>query len=294
MEVRRTLDVSDSGAHPTNEDHEVEGEDRTSNIELHILYLVHCCESSMLQRLRRRRTQSSEDPHSMSFPQWNNLTEELHVAILSFVAQGPYEDPKEQRSGTLTHVLPYVSSTFRRYAKSEVLWTTVLDRVLQHPVWNDAKETLTTERNPDAPSHSLYRIILQQGICFQAPVFICQCHLEDGYLEFRLFEPRYVYMMHQLVPDFTHWDGRVLDDENNEACFLLAYQSVTDTQRDALLVKVHQCQRGFIGDVFVRLQKKAFVSIDHLWVEPDTHNLYYASARKYQLIEEELPDEPDM
>jgi hypothetical protein len=102
---------------------------------------------------------------SRSFPQFSQLTDDMQILILSFVATAPYECPSASgaaaaSTSTRTELLvsdtapaeptmaggglPAVSRKFRDYCRnSSLLWETILERAIQtQSVWKIAVETV--------------------------------------------------------------------------------------------------------------------------------------------------------
>jgi len=105
---------------------------------------------------RHNKKQQHHQQHEYSFPQFNTLSEELMLEILSYVAYGPFEfeleeeekqennSDKNERNGnsknlnqtifqsTLTHNLPLVSRQFRKLCFQDNLWIPSLQRLLMN------------------------------------------------------------------------------------------------------------------------------------------------------------------
>jgi hypothetical protein len=98
-------------------------------------------------------------PPSQTFPQFSQLTDDMQILILSFVATAPYERPSVSGASRTTESLvseapaeptlaggglPAVSRKFRDYCRnSSLLWETILERAVQtQSVWKIAVETV--------------------------------------------------------------------------------------------------------------------------------------------------------
>lgn len=95
---------------------------------------------------------------SQTFPQFSQLTDDMQILILSFVATAPYECPSASATSSATEILseapaeptmaggglPAVSRKFRDYCRnSSLLWETILERAVQtQSVWKTAVETV--------------------------------------------------------------------------------------------------------------------------------------------------------
>jgi hypothetical protein len=93
-----------------------------------------------------------------TFPQFSELTDDMQILILSFVATAPYECPSAAASTcSTTRILseaaeptlaggglPAVSRKFREYCRnSSLLWETILERAVRtQSVWKIAVETV--------------------------------------------------------------------------------------------------------------------------------------------------------
>lgn len=88
------------------------------------------CAYQFFRGLRNNRAYQFERTHQ-EFPQFLMLSEDIVVEILSFVSYGPLEFPNN-KSGTLTHIFPFVSRQFRAIChNSEILWLQTLVRLLR-------------------------------------------------------------------------------------------------------------------------------------------------------------------
>jgi hypothetical protein len=289
-------------------------------------------QSSFLTRRMQASSLQDNDP-GMRFDAWNDLSDEIQLLILSFVATAPFESlqisspsddsaitdaghgrctrsrsksnknniPPKDAEGTLVSVFPLVSRKFNVYfSKHETFWRMAWNRVCQHDnVWNKANqrwhrrpENTSSNTNEMAPSVSnhrqLYQQVFQQEVCFSGPVFLCHMQWDrnpHAYMEFMLFEPRYIFMLHELLdhrPEHA-WDGQPL----TEPClFVHAYQDLQGPHPVALLVHVHQCQRRMRGEAYVRLLPVAKLRVVQLWEKPRTGHLYYAQGMRIQELNE--------
>jgi hypothetical protein len=103
---------------------------------------------------------TTKTAQSQTFPHFSQLTDDMQILILSFVATAPYECPSaagastgstreilvsEEAEPTLTGGgLPAVSRKFRDYCRnSSLLWETILERAVRtQSVWKVAVETV--------------------------------------------------------------------------------------------------------------------------------------------------------
>jgi hypothetical protein len=73
-----------------------------------------------------------QHPRTMTqtFPKFSELSEDLMLNILCFVADAPLEwNESNLPSSTLTGIFPVVSKQFYRFSKSDVLWGSALKRL---------------------------------------------------------------------------------------------------------------------------------------------------------------------
>jgi hypothetical protein len=94
---------------------------------------------------------SSDTSSSETFSYFKDLTDDLQISIVSFVADAPFErslchliepnadDVAVVCRSTLTHVLPLVSKRFCSYSQQNLLWKNALHRLLQSDkvVWKN-------------------------------------------------------------------------------------------------------------------------------------------------------------
>lgn len=61
----------------------------------------------------------------------SDLSEEIILEILSYIACGPFEETAYTVESTLTHTLPLVSTQFRYLCESNILWLASLQRLIE-------------------------------------------------------------------------------------------------------------------------------------------------------------------
>lgn len=234
------------------------------------------------------------------------LHEELKLAILSFVADAPFETMPNYPESALTHKLPLISRQFRSICNSDLLWKEALIRITkQEPgLWKDALARISgggemqqdesalnlVERThhhllantPNSCSYkSIYKQVVNSHLRFKGPVFCMpgQVALGQTYA-LHLFEYRYRLliveaMRHQTVE--ARDGGRMTGPP---VYFIHANRAPLERSVPAVLVQVVQCQMFADGRADVLLLPLHFMWIERVWVRPDSGHLHYAQCLK--------------
>lgn len=241
---------------------------------------------------------SSEVNGARKFSLFNDLSDELQLHVVSFVAVAPYEDSMcdQGRGATMTDILPLVSRKFRDMANSHTLWGMSLRRaIMSDKVWRRAAKVTsfdyTSTETTEVDYKALYKNMFDSEIALKLPVFIMG--MDGGTIpnvyELYFFEPRYVYMIDRLLDKYQEWKESLQEDaEAPEPSlhFLHAHQGnfrFGCQDAGALLVKIVQSVRMSNGTYAVSLRVDALVSIERYWVEPNTGRLHYAYGRRIDL-----------
>lgn len=237
------------------------------------------------------------------FTLFNDLSDELQLHVVSFVAQAPYEDVQDDngRSSTMTDTLPLVSRKFRDMTNSHTLWGMSLRRaIMSDKVWKRAAEVTSfdiaaIDATEKVDYKSLYKNMFDKEIALEMPLFIMG--MDGGSIpnvyELYFFEPRYVYMIDNLLDRYREWKERNATSKDEETKpsepplhFLHAHQGnfrFGSQDAKALLVKIIQCVRMPNGTYAVSLRADALVSIERYWIKPNTGRLHYGYGRRIDL-----------
>lgn len=237
------------------------------------------------------------------------LHEELKLAVLSFVADAPFEImPENYPKSALTNELPAVSRRFRLICNSDLLWKDAVVRITkQEPgMWKKAlqsicggdaagarkgetildlveraHQTLCVKRPELSSFKSIYEHVVNQHLRFKGPVFLMpgQVALGQTYA-LHMFEPRYRLMiaeamLHQSVE--ARNGGRLTGPP---VCFIHANRAPLERSVPAVLVQVVQCQIYADGRADVVLLPVHFVWMERIWIQHDSGDLYYAQCLK--------------
>ena len=254
------------------------------------------------------------------FPQFSQLTDELKILVLSFVADAPFEQTvaangnASVRESSLTHTLPLVCQQFRSFCESDELWRAAIERQLKREpyLWEgglnriaaaddrqgtsgeDAKEAPESKQR-QAPkdliskSHAalgqsgyknLYRQILNHHIRFSGPVFMMPAPLKIG-------EP---YELHFFEPRYRLMISEVMADQPDEAkrggrirgnvTIVHAHRMPVAPTSPVMLVHVLRCFVYPDGRADVLLFPVAYAWIEKLWVRQNSGNLYYSQVMR--------------
>mmetsp|Transcript_25556 Transcript_25556/g.53211 ORF Transcript_25556/g.53211 Transcript_25556/m.53211 type:complete len:257 (+) Transcript_25556:487-1257(+) len=143
--------------------------------------------------------------------------------------------------------------------------------------------TLLEQVSSYYPSYqALYQDIVQHYIRFVAPVFCMGTSLERLGQPYALhfFEPRYQYMMSEIMKDQTdavrRGEGPVVGD-NNQVCFVHAAAPLQEFQM-AVWVRVLRCGLFPDGRADVLMVPIQQIWMEDIWVRPNTGGLYYAQC----------------
>jgi hypothetical protein len=231
-----------------------------------------------------------------TFFRFTDLSDELQVHIIAFIADAPYEDLSNgDKSSTLTDTLPLVSRKFCEMANSNALWHVALRRVIQSDetwrraaaassLWNEYHAT-SSSTGTSINFKSLYRDIFETNVAFTGPVFIMP--MPDDQVspvyDLFIFERRYLFMIDCLLRQHQEWVDRGSVGSPPPMLFMHAHQGHTQ-QRNALLVDMVNCVELPNGTYAVTLQLESLLRIERSWVVPNTGNLYYALGRRTKYV----------
>lgn len=246
---------------------------------------------------RRSMTNTSKNKNTGTFHLFVHLTDDVQFLIFTFVAEAPFEKVEAARSdSSLVDTLPLVSRKFSSFANDNQVWKMALSRAIaSDDIWRRASTTTSIKWKDNQKSfREVYRNIYQQEIEFTGPVFILgmdQEPIPEMYTLY-LFEPRYRFMVHQLLRTYHEWEA-LPREEAGEAPpmqFLHAHkglgQNMHYRKKDALLVRIVRCAELLSGHFDVTLHVDALVRMDRVWVEPNTGHLYHAAGRKIKYMDE--------
>lgn len=253
------------------------------------------------------RQQQSDDK---TFPQFSELTEEIMMHILSFVAEAPLErTPTNICISTLTHGLPLVSKQMRQLALHDSFWKDALLRqTIKEPyLWHTGLLSLlppdqrVQQREQNVPPKQLveqlhnegragsssykdlYRTVLNTSIRFQGPIFYMQTYIKLGEpYGLHFFEPRYRRLIAEVMQpypeSFRRGEPIELEEGQSPPIFIHAHQYLSlDTP--ACLVQVLRCGiNPNDGRADVYLLPIAYVRMERIWSPPNSGRLYYAQC----------------
>jgi hypothetical protein len=261
---------------------------------------------------RRRRSEAAAKQeivdHCALMPSkfgcFSELSDEIQMNVMSFVGDAPFENLHEgENASMLTDALPLVSRKFCKFASSNTLWEMALRRAIQSEnVWRRAASNASIDLDridPQMNRRELYKNLYDQEIAFTGPVFVMGMD-EDSIPEMYtlyLFEPRYRYMIQQLLIQSQKWNERAAESSEDVGpappmYFLHAHRglgsrgatSSSDQNETALLVQIVRCLGMPTGHYDVTLQVDAIVRIERFWVEPNTGHLFYAHGRRVKYV----------
>jgi hypothetical protein len=237
-------------------------------------------------------TENQSLPLFLPFPL---LPQDFKIFILTFVAKAAMEDPIVQTS-PLTHALPLVSRQFRDMSRSNCLWQSALEQLVQAEpsLW---KEGLLKLHACDTSSSSelvrvvhkglgepgyfrLYRMVVARFVRFTSPVFCMTGNVRLGQrIGLHLFEPRYQVMIQLVMEGYPQEarDGRQIVSEDLPY-FVYAHAAPFSASSPACLVNVQRCVMHEDGTADVLLMPVAHIKMERLWVQPNTGRLHFAQC----------------
>lgn len=241
-----------------------------------------------------------------SFGLFHYLNDDLKVAVLSFVADAPFESlPENYPRSSLTHKLPLVSRKFRYFSDSNEYWVNAIVRQIRKEpfLWQNALLRIGNENSASsnmrqdaditdqlqlatraykAGNYVNYKALYQDVVCrhlrFKGPVFYMQGQIQLGECySLHFFEPRYRLLIAEVMmnqPATARNGGRV----HGEVSFLHANRAPLAPTTPATLVQVLRCQMYSDGRADVLLMPTAYVWLEKVWVRPNSGHLYYAQG----------------
>mmetsp|Transcript_12206 Transcript_12206/g.15957 ORF Transcript_12206/g.15957 Transcript_12206/m.15957 type:complete len:301 (+) Transcript_12206:149-1051(+) len=244
-----------------------------------------------------------------TFSYFPNLTDDLKLNILSYVADAPYEalHNKNVAQSTLTHFLPRVSRKLRDLANLNLLWKdAVVRQVINEPtLWRVALERileLSTNAKTDSDDQeaeaealvfaafekqkyvdfkAMYGDVLSRYLRFVGPVFCMggQVNIGEAY-GLHFFEPRYRLLIAEVMkyqPETAKRGGPIV---GNDCLFIHANRGPLAPTTPATLVKVIKCDIFRDGRADVELLPVAYVWLEKLWSQGNSGNLHFAQCFK--------------
>jgi hypothetical protein len=253
------------------------------------------------------------------FAQFAEFHEDICMIIISFIADGPYEQKLPGpigcgfRPAALTTSLPLVNKTFNSMSNMEFFWRPALLRQLENEdvqhLWKGGLSRLLPSDNPiddhidlleavrehlgESITHKeIYKRVFTQHIKFEAPIFIMPCNVRIGEMYgLHLFEPRYRMMIQDLLdacanPEESRNGGKIRPGRTSDGVLqppLLLHACLPQRMRPgelACLVQVVFCRMYDHGAADVQLLPMAWVRMDSIWVRPHYGHLFYAKATR--------------
>ena len=238
------------------------------------------------------------EPDNRKFELFCDLTDELQFHVLSFVAEAPCERiHRGGKSTSMVKTLPLVSKKVSQLVTSNAMWKIAFERVIQSDkMWKQAaaKAALDLEAfDPTTRYRQAYEKVYKDEISFTGPVFVMSLGEDPPpkMYSLYLFEPRYRYMITQLLDAHRAWVDRVAESPEEAGpeppmYFLHAHNGFGNrassgrSRETALLVQLVRCSGTPRGHYDVTLQVDAIVRLEHYWVAPNTGHLFYARGRR--------------
>lgn len=245
---------------------------------------------------------------SLQFKFFPDLQKELQETILSYIADSPFEGPREDYPrSTLTHTLPLVSKAFRNYASQDEPWFAAIQRqLLSEPfLWRPGLEKicrlggraidsdgltdeqlilLAKEASLVGTFKGLFRLVLRSHIRFTGPVFGMGSHLQLHVpYGLHFFEPRYRLLISEVMrgqPSEAIQNGHV----NGDCFFIHAHMEPLAPTTPAAIVQVSRCHIFPDGRADVLLVPVAFVWLEKVWVRPNSGGLRYAQCLRMDYV----------
>lgn len=246
-----------------------------------------------------------QQPGENGFPQALLLGDDILAHILSFVADAPFEDAKDQEVtcvSSLTHSLPFVSKHFYRLVQRECFWADALIRQVstkprlwhrglvglipdtsQIPDVRDVSELVKeVQKSLDgAGCQMLYRRVLNEKIRFEGPIFYMGQSISLGEpYGLHFFEPRYRRLIAEVMRPFpaSAKQGGPIECTEGQSppVFIHAFSHPLTRNSPAVLVQVIRCgihPRDGRADVF--LLPIEFVRMERIWERANTGHLYH-------------------
>jgi hypothetical protein len=238
------------------------------------------------------------------FPKFTELSEDLMVYVISYVATVPLEHPHASPRSTLTGVLPLVCKQFNHFCKSDYLWQTSLKRLKRTDpsLWEEGlvrllPHGLIAEENLVDQLHdvlqidykSIHRRVVDTYIRVTGPVFYMTGALRLGRdIGLHFFEPRYRLLIAEVMRDWpvsarqggpigalTHGgDGR----GGRLPTFIYAHMAPLAPTTPACLVQVRQCIIHPDGSADVLLTPVSYVWLERVWERPNSGRLCSATC----------------
>jgi len=251
-----------------------------------------------------------------SFPQFNNLSDDIQLVILSYVADAPfnftgYRLDDDGFYSSLTHILPLVSLRFRSMVRSRqadcYVWKNILlRRIRDEPLlWKEGARQLIKDmklssavnetsndeifldevynaysgnvESSDNIYQAIYRYIVSNYIRYTGPVFYMPGQVRLHHvIGLHFFEPRYRLLIKEVM------ENSPMEHKCGESItkpyptFIYANQSPLAKYIPAVIVEVHNCMIHSDGRADVILNCKSYVWIEQVWCRPQDGNLYMA------------------
>jgi hypothetical protein len=239
---------------------------------------------------------SDTENHSMpSFHLFPLLPQDLKIFILKFVATASMEDPIFQTS-PLTHTLPLVSRDFSDMCRSNCLWQTALEQLVEAEpsLWKEGllklhacEESSSSElvrvvhRGLREPGYFQLSMVVARFVRFTSPVFCMTGEVRLGQpIGLHLFEPRYQLMIQLVMEGYPveARDGRQIVAVDDLPCFVYAHAAPFSASSPACLVNIQRCRINENGTADVLLIPVAHVKMERLWLQSNTGQLHFAQC----------------
>jgi Lon protease-like protein len=267
------------------------------------------------KRHKTRAHNSMVEPQRRYFRLFPNLSEDLKLNVLSYVADAPLESSfgnSNYKQSSLTHTLPLVSRKFREYSKADVYWKQAMvrqldsepflwragllqlgrlseqdDRVKKASSTSNANIALVELVHSQLENNPLYKTlyaeVVSRHLRFKGGMFIMRGNVQLGEpYALHLFEPRYRLLIAEIMrtqSDSARRGGRVSPDVQ----FIHANRGPLAPTTPAVLVQVQRCEMYADGRADVVLMPVSHVWLEKLWVRPNSGNLYCAQCLRMTL-----------
>jgi len=304
---------------------------------IHIINFFSIMKSIRMKSIRKYKSKSSKSTtqigdnnnHQLSnsyerggiqegkkFPQFNDLSDDIQLLVLSFVADAPFKFngdtlTKEDYHSTLTHVLPFVSRHFLSLVRSKqadvFFWREVLLRRIQKEpfLWKEGLRRLISEFEPPS-SHAT--TILNDDTCsidlFNYVYDLVASRSQSEKIYQNIFKDiltnhirysgpvfimpgevrlNHVFGLHLFEPRYRLMIQEVMANSpctNGENITdnnpTFIYANRLSKRSSAVIVQVRNCMIHSNGRADVELIPSAYVWLEDAWIRSNTRNLYHA------------------
>jgi hypothetical protein len=238
------------------------------------------------QIFRRNHDETEKEPPPFlcnPFHQFPLLHEDLQTHILSFVAECPFENPKQQ--SPVMHVLPFVSQRFRAMCQSDYFWQLGLERlVAKDPtLWVEGLQKLhqcdassphfvrlVREALGEPGYLRLFRSVVDGYIRVTFPFHMIGGQLRLNSTHSSLFsEERHKRLIQEVMEGYpeTTREGRPIVAHNGKVPSFVVY---AHRSRRAFIAEIRECHIRNDGSASVLFSTVADVRITRLWEDDNT------------------------